>query len=108
MKYLTLAADYTQSAVRDDFVGPVVPEEAGLSEGLGDRIRDWNSRYRAIIPLGEAARAACAARQLIDSLDAEGLALVAEITKELGDTKTRYFSEGELRYLEPDRGPAEG
>jgi len=104
MRYLTLAADYTRSAVRDDFVGPVVPEEAGLSEDLGDRIRDWNSRYRAIIPLGEDARAAGAARQLIDSLDVEGLALVAEITKELGNAKARYFSEGELRYLEPGHG----
>ena len=51
MRYVTLAAHYTQSALRDDSAGTVVPEEVGLSEDLGDRIRDWNVRYRTVMPL---------------------------------------------------------
>ncbi len=57
MRYLVLAAEYTQSALRDEQVGHVVPEEVGLPWELGDRIRDWNERYRGIIPLGPDKRA---------------------------------------------------
>lgn len=31
MRYLVLAAEYTQSALRDEYVGHVTPEEIGLS-----------------------------------------------------------------------------
>lgn len=99
MRYLTLAADYTQPAVRDDYVGPVVPEEVGLSDELGDRIRDWNARYREIIPLDEKQRAVNPAAELIEALDQEGLALVKDITAALPEWKVRYFSEGHLRYI---------
>ncbi len=30
MRHLTLAAEYTQSALRDDYLGPMMPEEIGL------------------------------------------------------------------------------
>lgn len=99
MRYLTLAADYTQSALRDDFVGTVVPEEVGLTEGLGDRIREWNGKYKAIIPLDEAERGSGPTAELIKELDEEGLLLVDAIEAELSDTKVRYFSEGRLRYI---------
>ncbi len=99
MRYLTLAADYTQSALRDDFAGTMVPEEIGLSEGLGDRIRDWNNRYRSVIPLEEAARKSTPTAELIESLDEEGLELIGAIQAELPDVKVRYFSEGHLRYV---------
>lgn len=99
MRYLTLAAHYTQSALRDDFVGTVVPEEVGLSECLGDRIRDWNDRYRAVIPLGEAERRSSPTSSLIETLDEEGLELVSAIVAELVDVKVRYFSEGHLRFV---------
>jgi hypothetical protein len=98
MKYLTLAADYTQSPLRDDFVGPVVPEEIGVPWELGDRIRDWNTRYRTIIPLDEAQRSHGSTAELIEALDDEGLSLVNEIADALSDVKVRYFSEGHLRY----------
>jgi hypothetical protein len=99
MRYLTLAADYTQSALRDDFAGTVVPEEAGLTESLGDRIRDWNDRYRAVIPLDEAERGSSPTAELIEALDEEGLQLVRSIEAELYDAKVQYFSEGHLRYV---------
>lgn len=99
MRYLTLAADYTQSALRDDFVGTVVPEEVGLTESLGGRIRDWNGRYKAIIPLDETERESSPTAELIDALDEEGLLLVNAIEAELSDSKVRYFSEGRLRYV---------
>lgn len=99
MRYLTLAADYMQSALRDDFVGTVVPEEVGLTESLGSRIRDWNGRYKAIIPLDGAERESSPTTELIDALDEEGLLLVNAIEAELSDSKVRYFSEGRLRYV---------
>jgi hypothetical protein len=108
MRYLTLAADYTQSALRDDFLGSMVPEEVGLSEELGTRIRGWNDRYRVVIPLSEEARGSRETRELIEALDGEGVALVAEIEAQLEDVKVRYFSEGELRYLGPQDRPAGG
>lgn len=99
MRYLTLAAEYTQSALRDDFVGTVVPEEVGLAESLGDRIRDWNERYRAVIPLDAGQRRLSPTAELIEALDEEGLGLVDALRAELPDAKVRYYSEGHLRYV---------
>jgi len=98
MRYLTLAADYTQSALRDDYIGTVVPEEVGLPGDLGDRIRDWNARYRAVIPLDESQRAQRLVAELIEALDDEGISLVNDIAEALSEVKVRYFSEGHLRY----------
>lgn len=100
MKYLTLSAEYTQSALRDDFAGPVVPEEVGLPWELGERIRDWTERYRVIIPLDESKRAEAAIADLIASLDQEGLVLASDISVALEGVKVRYFSEGHLRYIQ--------
>lgn len=99
MRYLVLAAEYTQSALRDENVGHVVPEEVGLSWELGGRIRDWNERYRRVIPLDPEKRTESETAELIATLDAEGLALTAEIADALGDAKVRYYSEGHLRYV---------
>ncbi|MGH9189653.1 MAG: hypothetical protein ACRD0Q_06430 [Acidimicrobiales bacterium] len=77
----------------------MVPEEVGLTEGLGDRIRDWNDKYRAVIPLDEAERRSSPTLELIEALDEEGLQLVGAIQAELSDAKVRYFSEGHLRYV---------
>lgn len=99
MRYLTLAAEYTQSALRDDFGGTLVPEEAGLSEDLGERIRDWSNRYKDVMPLDEDQRRASPASELIETLDEEGLRLVGAIRAELPDAKVRYFSEGRGRYV---------
>lgn len=99
MRYLTLIADYTQSPLRDDFVGTVIPEEVGLPWELGERIRDWNRRYRAVIPVEVGERACGPVSELIDKLDEEGLRLSAEIAAALDEVKVRYYSEGRLRYV---------
>ncbi len=104
MRYLTVVADYTQSPLRDDYIGTVVPEEIGLSWELGARLRDWNDRYRAIIPLDPADRMSAPASALIDVLDDEGLNLADAIGSALEDVKVRYYSEGRLRYLAVDGG----
>jgi hypothetical protein len=98
LRYLTLAADYTQSALRDDFIGSVVPEEVGISDTLSARIRAWNTRYRAVIPLHETQRVQSPTTELIDALDEEGRFLAKEIAAESPEFKVRYFSEGRLRY----------
>lgn len=101
MRYLTLMADYTASALRDDFAGPVEPEDLGLDASLAAAICDWNERYRAVIPLGERERAAADVVLLIESLDEEGLSLVDQVGGALEEdgSKVRYYSEGLLRYL---------
>lgn len=99
MRYLTLSADYAQSPLRDDHIGPVVPEDIGLPKSLGDRIREWNLRYRPIIPLDPAARVGRSVSERIEALDEEGQGLVDQIANQLPDVKVRYFSEGHLRYL---------
>jgi len=99
MQYLTLIADYTQSPLRDDSVGTVVPEEIGLPWDLGDRLRDWNARYRAVIPVEVADRAYGPVSELIDELDEEGQRLAAEVASTLNEAKVRYYSEGRLRYV---------
>ncbi|CAB4363791.1 MAG: hypothetical protein F2772_11390 [Actinobacteria bacterium] len=99
MRYLTLTADYTESPLRDDFTGSLVPEEVGVPWELGDRLRSWNDRYRAVIPLGPDERNQADVLKLISELDTEGLGLVSEVAAAVGDAKIRYFSEGHLRYL---------
>ena len=100
MRYLTLVADYTQSPLRDDYIGTVVPEELGLSWEFGDQLRDWNDRYRAVFPLEMVERRSVSVSALIDALDQEGLRLAGEIRDTLEDVKVRYYSEGLLRYIE--------
>lgn len=108
MRYLTVVADYTQSPLRDDYIGTVVPEEIGLSWELGAQLRDWNDRYRAIIPIDLTDRTSGPASDLINELDDEGLKLADAISSILQDVKVRYYSEGRLRYLSPeDRKHAE-
>lgn len=99
LRYLTLSADYSEPGLRDDFQGPIAPEQIGLPPEIGDQIRNWNDRYQEIILLGPQERAKGSTAQLIDSLDHEGLVLVDAIAAALGDVKVRYFSEGYLRYI---------
>ena len=104
MRYLVLGADYSRPALRDEYARDLSPEVLGVSEHLVRRIREWNDRYREIIPLGPAVREAEAPAGLIAVLDEEGLALVAAIRAELPDAKVRYFSEGQLRYVHSPLG----
>lgn len=99
MRYLTLSANYTESALRDDHLGSVAPEEIDLPEELADRICDWKVRYRRIIPLSVEERAEEETAALIDALDEEGLGLVKAISEARPDFKVRYFSEGHLRWV---------
>lgn len=102
MRYLTLAADYTQGSLRDDFVGPVEPEELGLPMTLCEELRTWNEEYRSIIPLSEETRQRIENTALIKRLDDEGRALAQRVTDALEpEAKVRYYSEGHLRYLQP-------
>jgi hypothetical protein len=99
MRYLTLAADYMQSALRDQHTGTVTPEEAGLPENLSDLICDWNARYQPVISLDMENRREVATSAMIDSLDREGLMLAEKIANSGVGLKIRYYSEGRLRYL---------
>lgn len=80
MRYLTIAADYTQSGLRDDFEGPIQPEDLQLSAELCKRLKKWNDAYRCVIPLDDSERQAPEMQTLINSLDAEGQQLAAEVS----------------------------
>jgi hypothetical protein len=100
MHYLTVMADYTGSALRDDFGGPVEPEALGLDASTAAAIREWNQRYRVVIPLGQRERAAPENESIVATLDREGLALADRVAAALADgSKVRYYSEGLLRHL---------
>ena len=99
MRYLTIAAEYSQSCLRDDFAGPVEPESLNLPDDLCRELRQWNHEYRAVIPLEMSERAKSGVSSLIDRLDREGTRLAERVRKAIGDAKVRYYSEGHLRYL---------
>jgi hypothetical protein len=99
MRYLTLAAEYTGSPLRDDFTGTIVREDVGLSAALRTRIGDWNDRYRVIIPLSTEQRLQVHVAEMIAALDTEGAELVAAVEDALHGAKVRYYSEGLLRFL---------
>lgn len=99
MRYLTIAADYTQSCLRDDFEGPIQPESLGLPGDLCSELHAWNEAYRRVIPLDEDERCRAEIASLIRRLDEQGRSLASRVQEAAGEAKVRYFSEGELRYL---------
>jgi hypothetical protein len=102
MRYLTVAADYTQSCLRDDFEGPMEPETLGLPQILCDELRKWNDQYRKVIPLSEEDRERATVVQLIRRLDEQGQWLAEWVAETLEpEVKVRYYSEGCLKYLSP-------
>ena len=100
MRYLTIAAEYSGSCIRDDFKGPVEPEELLLPEPLCSALRAWNDEYKGIIPMDMDQRAAPEAAARIDRLDKVGRELAARVREALGEAKVRYYSEGHLKYLD--------
>ncbi len=100
MKYLTLAADYGQLALRDEQAGPLNAADLAIPAELADELERWNRRYQQIIPLGTNERRSGETATLIDELDRDGL----ELAKRLADAfpegaKVAYYSEGRLRRL---------
>ena len=100
MRYLTLAADYTGAALRDDFPDVKDPEPFELPPELWAALKDWNRRYGPIIFLDPLERAEPTNADLIRHLDAEGKDLAGTVVRELGNVKVRYYSEGLLRYVD--------
>ena len=98
MRYLTIAAEYTQSCLRDDFEGPIQPESLGLPEDLCSELRAWNEAYRRVIPLNEEERGRSEVASLIRRLDEQGRSMASRV-EEAAEAKVRYFSEGEHCYL---------
>lgn len=100
MRYLTIAADYTDSALRDDFQGPIDPETLGLPTQLSEELRMWNDEYRRVIPLDENERQQPEIAALIRRLDGRGQELAEDVASALlHNAKVRYYSEGHLRYV---------
>jgi hypothetical protein len=95
MKHLILSADLF-SFIRDEFDEDFSVDDLVMPNGLRSRLENWYFRYRPIIAMNEAQRAD--ARDLISSLDKEGLVLARELMVE-SDCKVLYYSEGLLRYL---------
>ena len=98
MRYLLVWADYMSTGLRDEYSGPISPEELGLDHELSKKFADWVNRYEGITPLDETER-----RHRSDdirALDEEGLALARAVRKALREeTKVSYYSEGLLKKL---------
>lgn len=99
MRYLTVAASYTDSGLQDDFDGPLTAEALNLPRSLSENLRLWNEQYQAVIPLSGEQRLQRQTTDVINALDAQGQVLSKEIARALGDAKVRYYSEGKLQYL---------
>ena len=98
MKYLTLAPDYTNSCLKDDFDGYIQLAELNLSNDLIRSLQKWHEDYRAIIPLSTDQRRKVISK--IYNLDKIAIDLAKKISKEVaGGAKIKYFSEGQLKYL---------
>lgn len=98
MRYLTMAADYTGSCLRDDFTGPIELTSLDLPQEFIEEIISWHCLYRKIIPLSEEQREKI--MNEIDTLDAQGLKITEKLkTLIYGGAKIRYYSEGRLKYL---------
>lgn len=99
MKYLTMASDYTNSCIRDDFANEIDLKILNLPKDLLNSIISWNEEYKEIMLLDEIDRVKKTSR--IEQLDKEGIRLTLGLTKFLKDVKIRYYSEGKLKYLLP-------
>ncbi len=98
MRYLTIAPDYTQSCIQDDFNGPVDPIDLNLPPDLIEKINLWHSAYKAIIPLEQKERNI--RMKEIEALDTEGLMIANQLMQAISEgAKVRYYSEGKLQYL---------
>lgn len=99
MKYLTLSADYISFSLKDDY------SDSDLSQNLDlhllDLLNGWNDEYKKIIPLSSKERVPLSKK--IMELDHTGLILAQKIKDSLDSEekiKIKYFSEGNLMYLE--------
>lgn len=99
MRYLTIAADYSVSCLKDDFTGPLEPDDLKLPAALAAALSRWNERYKSIIPLDMDQRTKPDTAELIDRLDQEGQELANQVREAVGEAKVRYYSEGHLKYL---------
>lgn len=100
MRYLTVAAEYTGSCVKDDFQGQVECHELLSDKELCQELEKWNADYKVIIPLDMDERDQ--RRNEIDMLDKKGILLAKKLASAIqGGAKVRYYSEGLLKYLNP-------
>jgi hypothetical protein len=98
MRYLTLAADYGEVAIRDEQRGAVTAAELQLPDDLTADIVAWNDRYRLIIPADVEERGVEPMASLIRELDDVGRQLAERISDAVeGEAKVKYYSEGLLR-----------
>jgi hypothetical protein len=98
MRYLTLAADYGEVAIRDEQRGAVTAAELQLPDDLTADIVAWNDRYQLVIPADVEERGVEPMASLIRELDDVGRQLAERISDAVeGGAKVKYYSEGLLR-----------
>ncbi len=98
MRYLTLAADYGDVAIRDEQAGGVKLADLLLPDDLVAELVAWNDRYQSVIPTDIEERNVDPVASLIRELDRAGLGLAKRISDAIeGEATVRYYSEGLLR-----------
>lgn len=81
------------TGIRDGVKGGYLqPGAIGLSTSLAKDVVDWQGRY-------EDAHFAGFPGSVIDKLDQEGLALLAQVKAEVPDKTVGYFSNGKMKRL---------
>lgn len=84
-----------------DHLGPVVLEELGVSEGLIQRLRAWNERFKGIALTGFQFGSVDEERRW----EQEGLRLAYELQNELPDIEISYAHDMDDRAVRERRGP---
>lgn len=99
MRYLTLAAEYTGSCIKEDMKGQIDYKELQLDEMFCKELDEWNSKYKSIIPL-EAKERKQKSNE-IELLDKKGIYFSKKLTSLIeGGAKVKYYSEGLLKYVD--------
>ena len=97
MKYLILSSNYN-FFLKDTFNMDFDYSELELPRQLVERLKRWHQEYFPIISMDENERLNSYANIL--QLDIEGVDLAEEIKSTLRTIKIKYYSEGQLKYIE--------
>jgi len=98
VRYLTIAAEYIGSCLKDEIQQQVKCHELTQEDLLCQELEAWNTDYKVIIVLDMEERDK--RKNEINILDNRGVLLAKKLSTSIkGGAKVNYFSEGLLKYL---------
>lgn len=100
MIYLTIDGCISGTGIRNAVSGGFIdPHSLSVSAGLTEQIEQWVKDYE------QAHYRQFDDEQENERLDAQGLAIRSQLTKEIPDSKIDYFSESKMRKMHSEKVP---